>query len=166
MIYFRIRDKLFKRWIRKVQRRLPVNCNRAVRNMVDFIDTRAMQNLQSSLGTSLTGERWGHSEDISIQDSKVITDKSTPTEIRYRLEYNSPHAWIVEHGGLGKVVTSKGKPYPIGLSNFGEPLAFRESFRLQVGYNFLENAVEDPITEHYIESEGIKALKKSTRKWF
>jgi hypothetical protein len=165
MMFVKIRDKLFQRWLRKVQKKLPINCKKAVHNIAERIDRVAMQNLTGSLGTSHTGIRWGHSQDISIRDSKVITDKSTPTRAVVRLEYTSPHAWVVEHGGIGKV-TSSDKPFPIGKSNFGQPVAFRQAFRIQRGYHFLENAVDNPEIQQYIDRETLKAIKKSTRLFF
>ena len=149
MIVAKVKDRLFHRWLVKCQTRLPIECNRAVRNVVNYIDTKAMQNLQDSLGTGYTQQRWGHSDQQSIKDSKVITDISTPIEARYRLAYTSNHAWIVEHGGIGSV-TSSGKPFPIGKSNYGQPVAFRQSFKIQRGYHYLENAVNSPDTQRFI----------------
>ena len=162
---FKLRDKLFQRYLHKVERRLPIYCYQAVKNVAEYIDRVAMMNLQSSLGTGYTNQRWGHSTEIPIGQSQIYTNLSTPKEVRIRLTYDTPHSWVVEHGGLGRV-TSKDKSYPIGKSNFGEPIAFRESFKIQRGYHFLDNAVENPETQRYMERETLKAVKKATRKWF
>ena len=144
---------------------MPIYCYQAVKNVAEYIDRVAMMNLQSSLGTSYTGEKWGHSQDIPIEQSQIYTNLSSSKEARIRLTYTSPHSWVTEHGGVGRVY-AKDRSFPIGKSNYGEPVGYRESFHIQRGYHFLENAVEDPTTQRYMERQSIKAIKRATRKWF
>ena len=157
--------KLLNRYLKRVARKIPINCEKAVNNVANHIHNKSMINLQGSLGTSLTSEKYGHSEQISIEDSMIISSFHTPDKAEAKLQYNSPHAFIVEYGGLGRVVSSDTTPFAIGKSQGREPI-YRQSFRLQRGYHYLDNAVEDKSTKRYFDEQTERAIRKSIRRLF
>ena len=157
-----IGDKLLKRKLRRTANRTPKYCNKAVRNVANHIHREAMDKLQSSLGTGYTGQKWGHSNQIPIAESKLITDTSDATKSEVKLEYISPHAWIVEFGGIGRVV-SDDTPFPIGASQGYDPI-FRQSFRLQQGKFYLTKTVKSPEVNSFFKGEVAKAIKRINRR--
>ena len=154
----------FTKYLDGVKIKLPLMCVPALQKTAEDIHKRAMDNLESSLGTSHTGIAWGHSSDTSIQDSKVIsTSIGFNGDLTTELRYTSPHSRIVEYGGIGIVRNPDDKPYPIGLSQGGEPVAYSPEFQLQRGYWFLHNSVLDSRTDRLLNKEIKKAIKKATR---
>jgi len=111
--------------------------------LLEKVHTTAMANLESSLGTGLTGVRWGHSDQLSIEESKTITkDKDG-----YILTYTSPHARVVELGALetGTVLVESQSKYPIHMH--GMLVGATTRFRIQPGYFYLDRAKQEHLDD-------------------
>ena len=113
----------------------------ATKESAEFLHTLAMEKLQSSLGTGFSNTKWGHSKQKSIENSKYITGPKIEGDIiSTTLLYNSPHAAVVEYGGLSSSpipASAYGhKAWPIGASQ-GKGIIFSPTFRVQPGYHYL-----------------------------
>jgi len=118
----------------KLQFKLPQTMTKVVLDSAEFVHSKAMENLNADL-------RWGHSLDESqqIQNTKEINIlEITPIRISAELRYTSPHASIVEYGGIvSTTITKEDGAFPIGKSQYGIPVAFSPTFHLQEGKHFL-----------------------------
>lgn len=134
--------------------RLPILTKDAAREIMQKIHEQAMRNLNENI-------IWGHSiHGDNIEQSMQVTEMGRDSIM---LTYTSPHAWIVEHGGIGEVIRPRGV-FPIGASQ-GNVVAFSPKFKLQQGKHYLERAVDivmaDEETQRIINrhiSRGLRGL--------
>lgn len=114
--------------------RLPGVMKNIVQEGLEFIHTKSMENLNQDI-------TWGHNlnPDLRIANSKLIEiPVVTPTRVEGSLTYTSPHARIVEYGGIvSTTITKEDGAFPIGKSQYGVPVAFSPTFHLQEGKYFL-----------------------------
>ena len=117
-----------------LQAKLPGVMKNVVQEGLEFIHTKSMENLNQDI-------TWGHNldPDLRIANSKVIEiPVVTPTRVEGSLTYTSPHASIVEYGGIvSTTITKEDGAFPIGKSQYGVPVAFSPTFHLQEGKHFL-----------------------------
>ena len=105
------------------------------------VHEKAMENLESSLGTGYTGIEYGHSQDIRQRIGENVEFKRHgPTRIE--VIYHSPHAEVVEfgHTKTGTELVTSNRPFPIGQQQGWSPPIFRTEFRVQPGYFYLTRA--------------------------
>jgi len=130
--------------------RLPILTKRASKEIITKIHEQAMENLNENI-------RWGHSVmGDGIEQSMQMIDSGRDS---IELVYTSPHAFIVEYGGIGEVIREQGV-FPIGASQ-GNVMGFSPRFKLQQGKHYLERAVNtimnsddaEKIVTKYISSE-------------
>lgn len=122
----------------KLERILPNAMERSVWDIMDFIQNQANRNIDQDL-------KWGHSfnqaEQIRNCWKKEITERTAHT-VKGTLSNNSPHARIVEYGGVVKTTIEREPgltPFPIGLQQ-GNIVAFADKFELQEGKYYLTKA--------------------------
>jgi len=143
----------------KLQARLQGVMKNIVSEGLEFIDMKAMENLNNDI-------IWGHNldPDKRIANSKVIEiPVITPTRIEGSLTYTSPHARIVEYGGIiSTTITKEDGAFPIGKSQYGVPVAFSPTFHLQEGKHFLLRGVFENLDGVYdIARKNVDDLIKS-----
>jgi len=121
---------------------------KGLKDSAEYLDELAMEFLDKKLGTGIWGKKWGHSKDKPIADSKFISevvDLGGAYEIQ--LAYTSKHAAVVEFGGLSTSpipASEYGREYwPIGASNAGNVVVRGRTFRVQQGYHYLQNSLDN-----------------------
>jgi hypothetical protein len=138
LISVEVDTKQLEKKFGKLQARLPGVMKNIVSEGLEFINNKAMENLNNDI-------IWGHNldPDLRIANSKVIEIPIvTPTKVLGSLSYTSEHALITEIGGLvATTITKDTGSWPIGQSQYGSPVAFSPTFHLQEGKWFLSRAV-------------------------
>lgn len=133
-IYVTIDTKDLEKKFGILQARLPGVMKNIVQEGLEFIDKKAMENLNDDI-------IWGHNlnPDKRIANSKVIEiPVITSTRVEGTLSYTAPHSRLIEYGGLVATTIEKDTgAWPIGKSQFGVPIAFSPTFHLQQGKFFL-----------------------------
>ena len=132
---------------------------KGVKDSAEFLNELAMQRLDSSRGSSWTGEKWGHSYHTPIANSKSVSPVAV-VDGKYKstLAYTSEHAAVVEFGSLQPRNVTENRPpttnptekwytkpptvFPIGQSQ-GSIRGYATKFRIQRGYHYLTNSIYD-----------------------
>jgi len=119
---------------------------RGLTKSANNLNQLAMENLNKKIGHGYTGIAWGHSNQQPIEDSKFISQPASEGDgSTITLQYDSPHAAVVEFGGLstqGVPASAYGhKVWPIGASQ-GGGVILAPTFRVQPGYHYLQNAMQ------------------------
>ena len=142
--WFKFNDKELTRYLRNLELKVGTSAPAAVKDLCGLIHIRAMEHLESRI-------KWGHSvNSLSIKDSYDDSEvEETGKYFKRTVRYTSPHAWIVEHGGIGTIGPKPIGAYPIGAEQ-GGAVTFSKTFKLQEGYHYLENAVKS-ITKNDID---------------
>jgi hypothetical protein len=105
-------------------------------DILEYMDYLAMKRLKS------LSKRWGRSWN-PIFGSQEITTGMGHGHIKSTLTYNSPHASIVELGGMGTVLVQTAEPYYTVGAEQGElkgEYTVVSEFPIQKGYNYLGSA--------------------------
>ena len=165
--HFAFDEKNLTRMINRWQKKLGPLAEEFTKEILEDIHKRAMRNLDNSVNVNY----WGHSKNVDerIENTKVIESLGGGTAYwKYRLTYTSPHAWIVEHGGYGRISVGPNGKTPNGANAFpigkqqgftGKNIIYRKSFKLQEGYHYLERAVRETYGKA-IERKFIKYLNR------
>jgi len=131
---------------------------------VEKIDKKAMKNLYESTSwpPSIQGD--------SIKDNVRLAVMRGEGRKVYKglLEYFSPHAAIVEYGGVGGVVETRGdNTFPVGMQQFGPGgvMAYAKSVTLQHGKHFLQRAVDEVLGSGDVETRTTFGLKRVYTNW-
>ena len=126
------------------------------------IHEKAMENLEE-------GRKWPHSiqGDAISENVRIVVHRKREDEITGMLEYFSPHAAVVELGSYQTVAVAKeGKPsFPIGVQQYGEPLAYSRTIKLQPPKYFLTRAVQEILGSGRIEGRTSIGYKKVMRNY-
>jgi len=150
--WFRFDDKGLAKYLRAKELEIGTSGKYAVRDLCKLIHQRAMEDLESKV-------KWGHSvNSLSIKDSYDDSEvEETGKYFKRTIRYTSPHAWIVEHGGIGFLPYKYDGAYPIGAEQ-GGAVIFAKTAKLQEGYHYLENAIRS-ITKDDIDYVFSKYLR-------
>ena len=121
---------------------------RSLSSAAGILKGDAMINLNNRVGTGYWGIPWGRSQDgTSIRNPenwKITSIENNKTELRCI----SPHAAVVEVGGVTRISSRSGKPMPIGKQQGADPPYFyANSVRIQQGYHYLTAASTSPNTQ-------------------
>ena len=164
MITFELKgvDKLQKKF-QMLGEMLPEQMRLAVIECLRETDTLAMKNLYSTTT---------HTQSPTSIDkmTKVYGNFKGVKGYEGTLEYYSPHARIVEFGGLGKTIKASDygiKAFPIEKNQFGVAQSFSPTIKLQEGKHYLQRAITqmvangdyEKIVSKYIQ-QGINRIAK------
>ena len=129
----------------------------------DVLKFSSILNLQQRVGTGFTGISWGKSIDGSSirNETNWSTTKSAKGNV-VKLTCNSPHAAVVEIGGLltgtRYIVSKSGKAMPVGKQQ-GNIQYFSPRVTMQRGYFYMTDAIHSPNTQ----SEMLKSIANNIR---
>jgi len=145
------------RYLETLKRTVPLKMQKASQEIMERIRDVAIENVNSDI-------RWGHSVTeprIADPGNWEIVDTGGGGHFGGKeLICHSPHAFIVEYGGIGGIVVSD-RPYPIGASQ-GGGVIFSNSFRLQEGKHYLQRAVNQ-VAGAEMEAIAYKHLTDAVR---